>query len=216
MSDDTLRQHVIDELEFEPAVHAAEIGVAVEDGVVTLSGHVASFTQKLAAERAVWRVKGVRAVAQEIQVHFPEDKKHGDDEIARRAADILAWDTMLPHDAIRVQVQDGWVTLTGELEWNYQRDIAQNDVRRLGGVKGVVSHLTIRPRTSAADVRASITAALHRHAGVEVDRIAIHIREDGTVCLDGTVGSARERRAIVSAAWRAPGVHAIDDRLRIG
>jgi len=216
MNDKTLRQRVIDELEFEPSVHAAGIGVAVDGGVVTLSGHVPSYAQKLAAERAAWRVKGVRAVAQQIDVHLPEDKKHGDDEIARRALAILAWDSMLPDDAVRVKVQDGWVTLSGELDWNYQRDIAVTDVHRLGGVKGVINELTIRTRASASDVQSSIADALRRHAALEARHVAIGVQPDGTVVLDGIVASADERKEVVRAAWRAAGVHAVEDRLRIG
>lgn len=216
MNDQALRQRVIDELEFEPSVHAAGIGVAIDGGVVTLSGHVPSYAQKLAAERAAWRVKGVKAVAQNIVVHLPQDRKHGDDEIARRALAILAWDSMLPEDAVRVKVQDGWVTLTGELDWNFQRDVAVTDIHRLGGVKGVINELTIRPRANASDVQASIADALQRHAEIEARHVAIGVRADGTVVLEGIVASAEERKQVVRAAWRAAGVHAVEDRLQIG
>jgi len=215
MKDIELRQYVIDELEFEPSLNAAEIGVAVDAGVVTLSGHVPCYAHKLAAEKAAWRVKGVKAVAQEIQVRFPEDKKHNDDEIARRAVDILGWDSMLPREAIRVKVQDGWVTLAGELDWNYQRDIAENDVYRLGGVKGVHNTIQIRRHADPVDVKTKITEALKRHAEVEADHVDVSVRGTGTVCLTGEVGSAVERRAAVNAAWRVQGVQAVVDGLRI-
>src|SRR5579883_3242924 len=120
-SDLQLRQDVLDELDFEPAVNAAHIGVAVADGVVTLSGHVGSYAEKLAAESAARRVKGVRAIAQEIEVRYPSDKKTADDEIAARILSLLRWNTVVPADSIQVRVQDGWVTLTGQVDWQFQR-----------------------------------------------------------------------------------------------
>lgn len=185
MNDKELRQYVIDELDFEPSVESAHIGVAANDGVVTLSGHVPSYSQKLAAEAAAWRVKGVKGVAQEIDVHFATDKKHADDEIAHRAVHVLAWDSMLPHEGIRVKVQDGWVTLTGDVEWNYQRDIAAIDVRRLGGVMGVLNNIALKPRGSASDVSRHIDDARQRHVEVEAGRVAVTVRDGGTVRLDG-------------------------------
>ena len=216
MNDKELRQYVIDELDFEPSVDAARIGVSASDGIVTLSGHVGSYAQKLAAEEATWRVKGVKGVAQEIDVRFEDEKKHADDEIAHRAVQILAWDSMLPHGVIHVRVQDGWVTLTGELDWNYQRDIAVNDVRRLGGVKGVVNNITLKPRASAADVHSHITDALKRHAAVEADHVTVSVRDGGAVHLEGEVDTWEERRAAVDAAWATPGVQSVVNRLQIG
>ncbi|HEY5613144.1 MAG TPA: BON domain-containing protein, partial [Lysobacter sp.] len=119
MNDKELRQNVIDELDFEPSIDSSDIGVAVEKGVVTLTGHVSTYTQKLAAERAVWRVKGVKAIAQEIEVRIPSETKQTDDEIAKRAVNMLAWNAAVPRDTVHVKVQKGWVTLTGELNWNY-------------------------------------------------------------------------------------------------
>jgi osmotically-inducible protein OsmY len=128
MSDLTLRQDIVDELEFEPRVDAANIGVAVTKGVVTLTGHVSSYAQKIAAEAAARRVKGVRAIAQEIEVRFPFEKKDADDEIAKRVVDILQWDSMVPDEAIQVSVQRGWITLTGTVDWQYQRMAAEAEV----------------------------------------------------------------------------------------
>ena len=215
MNDKQLRQNVIDELDFEPSIHSANIAVAAEAGVVTLAGHVPSYAQKFAAERAAWRVKGVKGVAQEIAVRFPEDRKDNDDEIAQRAINILAWDSLLPHDAVRVQVQDGWVTLTGELDWNYQRDFAAADVRKLGGVFGVINNITLKPTTKAVDVKQHITDALKRHAEVEASRVQVSVREGGIVQLEGEVDNWDERQAVAHAAWSTAGVHEVDNRLRI-
>ncbi|HTD28377.1 MAG TPA: BON domain-containing protein [Xanthomonadaceae bacterium] len=216
MNDKQLRQDVIDELDFEPRVHSADIGVVVEKGVVTLTGHVPNYSHKLAAERAVWRVNGVKAVAQEIQVRVAGDKLHNDDEIARRAIKILAWDTLLPRDAVRVQVQDGWVKLSGTLDWNYQRESAEEDVRKLGGVLGVSNDISLSPAAQAIDVKQLITDALNRHAEVEASRVTVSVQEGGTVGLEGDVDNWDERQAVVRAAWSAAGVRAVVDRLRIG
>jgi len=215
MNDKLLRQDVIDELDFEPRISTADIGVTAENGVVTLSGHVPSYAQKLAAETATWRVKGVKAVAQEIEVRFPGAKKHHDDEIAHRAASILGWDSMLPHDTIHVRVQNGWVTLTGELEWNFQRDIAANDVHRLGGVIGVINNITLKPRTSAIDITQHIADALKRHAEIEAARVDVFVRNGDTVLLEGVVDNWDNRRAAANAAWSTPGVHYVENHLRI-
>jgi osmotically-inducible protein OsmY len=216
MKNQELRQNVIDELDFEPSIHSADIGVAAENGVVTLTGHVPCYAQKLAAEQAAWRVKGVKAVAPEIQVRFVGDKMHNDDEIAHRAVSILNWDSLLPHNAIRVTVQDGWVTLSGQLDWNYQRDIAENDVRRLGGVVGVINDISLKQVTRTVDVKQLIADALQRHAKIEARHVSVSVHDGGKVRLDGEIDSREEHQAIVRAAWSAAGVHAVDDRLRIG
>jgi len=131
MNDKELRQNVIEELDFEPSIESANIGVAVENGVVTLSGHVPDYAQKLAAERTTWRVKGVKAIAQELQVRFPEELQYSDDEIAQRALSSLQWNVVVPRDGVQVRVQNGWVTLTGELDWNYQRDAAVSFMKQI-------------------------------------------------------------------------------------
>lgn len=215
MNDKELRQNVIDELEFEPSIDSADIGVAAESGVVTLSGHVPSFAQKLAVERAVWRVKGVKAVAQEIEVRLPSDKQVADDQIAQRALNILAWSTMVPHDAVQVKVTDGWVTLRGKVNWYYQRNAAESEVRKLSGVKGVINDIALAPAVQPGDVRQRILDALKRHAEVESSRIRIEVREGGTVCLEGEVDNWDERQAVGRAAWSAAGVHSVDNRIRI-
>src|SRR6516162_8925706 len=139
-----LRENVVDELEYEPSIDAAHIGVAADKGLVTLTGHVASYAEKQAAIAAVRRVKGVRAIAEEIEVRYPYQKTP-DDEIAKRAIDILAWDTMVPSESIQIMVHDGWVTLTGSVDWHYQKKHAEEDVRRLSGVRGVTNAVEIKP-----------------------------------------------------------------------
>ena len=154
MSELQLRQDVLDELEFEPSVDAAHIGVAVEKDVVSLSGHVASYAEKLAAVTATRRIRGVRAIADEIEVRHPSDKKRSDDEIAKRAIVILDWDTVVPSGAVQVIVRGGWVTLTGKVDWQYQKKAAEECVRKLSGLQGVINNIEIRPHVKAQDVQA--------------------------------------------------------------
>jgi osmotically-inducible protein OsmY len=215
MNDKELRQNVLDELEFEPSIDATDIGVAVEKGVVTLTGHVSSFWQKTVAERAVWRVKGVKAIAQELSVRYPNDKKVADDQIAERALNLLAWDASIPEDSVRVKVQNGWVTLEGEVNWQYQRVTAETDIRKLSSVVGVSNNITIKSRPQAPDLRRRIEDALKRNAEIEAKQISIDIRDNGVVRLQGHVESWDELQAIKAAAWSAPGVSMVDDRITI-
>ncbi|HKY17489.1 MAG TPA: BON domain-containing protein [Rhizomicrobium sp.] len=215
MNDSILRQNVIDELEFEPAVDAAHIGVAVEDGVVTLSGHVGSYAEKLAAEKAVKRVKGVRALAEGIKVRFPEDKKTSDDEIAHRAITILKWSAVVPPNAVMVKVQDGWVTLSGEVDWQHQRWTAENLVRRLSGIHGVMNSIKLKHKVEPRDVKRKIENALRRSAEIVSERIQVSVEDGRSVALDGSVHDWEERDAVERAAWSVPGVTRVIDRLRI-
>lgn len=215
MSDNILRQNIIDELEFEPAVDAAHIGVAVEDGVVTLSGHVGSYAEKLAAEKAAKRVKGVRALAEGIKVRFPEDKKASDDEIAHRALTILKWSAAVPQNTVMVKVQDGWVTLSGEVDWQHQRWTAENLVRRLSGIHGVLNSITLKQKVEPRDVKRKIEDALRRSAEIASERIQVSVEDGRSVALDGSVHDWEERDAVERAAWSVPGVTRVIDRLRI-
>lgn len=209
-----LQQRVIDELEFDPAVKAEHIGVAVHDGVVALSGHVESFAEKFAAERAARRVKGVKAVAEELDVHLPADHKTSDDEIAARALKILAWDMIVPADRIAIKVERGIVTLTGEVDWQFQRAEAERDVRKLGGVRAVINEITLKPALTAEDVQTVIRAALERHAEIEADHISVGV-ENGKVTLSGRVTAWSEREAAERAAWSLPGVREVEDRIEL-
>lgn len=214
MSDKTLRQQLIDELDFDPSIDSAHIGVAVDKGIVTLSGHVRSYAEKVAAERAVARVKGVRAIAQEIEVRYPNASRTSDDQIAERAVNILAWDTQLPDGVIHVRVTKGFVTLTGTVEWQYQRAAAEAAVRRLSGVVGVSNLIELRPQARAVDVRKKILDALKRAAELESSGIEVDVA-DGKVTLHGRAKTWSERNLIERAAWSAPGVRMVEDRITL-
>ncbi|MGL5117156.1 MAG: BON domain-containing protein [Beijerinckiaceae bacterium] len=215
MSDRNLHQAVLDELEWDPAVNAAHIGVIAENGVVTLTGHVGSYAEKIAAEAAVKRVTGVRGVAQEIEVRYPMERKTADDQIARRALDILSWSTTIPSEKIQVKVQDGFVTLSGDANWWYQKLDAENAVRKLSGVKGITNNITVKPRVAAMDVKQRIETALKRNAEVEADSIQVSV-SGGTVTLDGKVKAWYERDLAEQTAWSAPGVSVVNDRIAVG
>lgn len=210
MSNDIqLQQRVIDELEFDPGVNAAHIGVAVNDGVVILSGFVESYSEKHAAESAARRVRGVKAVAQELSVRLPGDKKLADDEIAARAVKLIEWDLRLPRETIAVTVEHGVITLSGEVDWNFQRREAEADVRKLGGVVHVINELRVRPRVQVADVQQRIQAAFERAADLDAAGVTVKVEEDGTTVLRGKVATLKERTAAEDAAWAAPGVTAV-------
>jgi osmotically-inducible protein OsmY len=208
-----LRQNVLDELEFDPSIDAAHIGVAVDKGAVTLTGHVANYAEKQAAIAAVGRVKGVHAIADNIEVRCPSDKKTSDDEIARRAVDILEWDSRVPGNSIQVMVRDGWVTLTGSVDWQYQKKHAEEDIRKLSGVHGATNNIEIRPGVQANDVKQRIEQALKRNAVIEANAIRVSVPEKNKVVLEGKVSSWGERYAVETAAWSAPGVNSVEDRM---
>lgn len=214
MSDLTIRQHVLDELEFDPRLDAAKIGVAVKDGIVTLMGQVGSYAEKVAAERIAQRVKGVRGLAQELEVRFPANKKTEDDQIAERALKIISWDSTIPSGGIHVKVERGWVTLTGEVEWNYQRMSAENAVRKLSGIVGVTNSITVRPLVDVSDIKLRIESALKRNAEVEADAIKIAVT-GGKVTLEGKVHAWYERGIVERAAWAVPGVVTVEDHLKV-
>lgn len=214
MHDTDLRDQILDALEFEPSIDAADIGVAVEDGIITLTGHVPSYSQKITAERIVSRVKGVRGIAQEIEVRPVGTHLTADDEIAKRAVEVLRWNTSVPHDAIQVKVSRGRVTLTGEVDWRYERDAAERAVQHLKGVTGVYNQIDVRAKTTPADVHDRIARALRRDAELEAAAIKVEVM-DGIVRLNGDVHSYHERREAEKAAWAAPGVRSVEDRLRV-
>jgi len=215
MNELRLRNDILDELAYEPVVDAAHIGVAVDENVVTLSGHVSSYAQRLAAVSAVRRVKGVHGIADEIEVRYSPDEKTFDDEIAKRAINMLAWDSVVPSDSVQVTVHDGLVTLTGKVNWQYQKSSAERDIRKLSGVRGVINNIEIEPHAKAENVRSKIEAALKRHAEVEAKHIRVTVRDDSEVLLEGKVQSWDEKVAVENAAWSAPGVKNVRDRLTI-
>jgi osmotically-inducible protein OsmY len=213
MSSLQLRQDVLDELEYEPSIDAAHIGVAADAGVITLTGHVASYAEKRATIAAARRVKGVRAIAEEIEVRYPSNNKTSDDEIAKRAIAILGWGTMALSDSIQVMVHNGWVTLTGSVDWHYQKVQAEEDIRKLSGVRGVTNTVEIKPSVQAEGIRRKIEEALRRHAKIEADAIRVAVHDRNKVVLEGKVDSWDERHAVESAAWSAPGVKSVEDRM---
>ena len=215
MDDKGLRQNIIDALDWDPSVDSANIGVAVGDGVAVLSGHVPNYAQKLSADRIAKRVKGVTAIADEIEVRWPGAHGVTDEDIARRAVQMLNWDVVLPDDAVKVKVSRGWVTLEGQVDWDYQRRGAESDVRKLSGVLGVINQITLKTRVQPGDVSHRIQAALQRDAQLEAGRVRVSVL-DGKVTLEGKVHSWHERDEVERAAWSAPGVCAVEDRVSIG
>lgn len=216
MDDSTLKQDIIDELDFEPSIDAADIGVAVASGVVTLTGHVPTYAQKSTVEDVVRRVKGVKGIAEEIEVRPFGTNRTADDEIAKRAINSIDWNTSVPDDAVQVKVQKGWVTLTGKVEWQYQKMAAADAIRDLAGVIGVQNDISVKAHASAFDVKQRIEGALKRSAEVEAQAIRVNVLDGGKVTLEGHVHDWSERSAASRAAWAAPGVNMVDDRLTIG
>ncbi|MBE7196463.1 MAG: BON domain-containing protein [Parafilimonas terrae] len=214
MGDKLIRQNVIDELDFDPSIEAANIGVAVENGIVTLTGHVGSYTERVAAEKAAQKVRGVRGVVEEITVRFSGQAPPRDEDLAHRAVQMLDWSSTVPKGAVQVKVQDGWVTLTGKVGWQYQKEEAYRAIRRLAGVAGIVNSVEVTPKASVPDVRAKIMAALKRHAELEADAIKVTVK-DAKVVLEGKVNAWYERQLAENAAWSAPGFRSVDDRLTL-
>lgn len=212
-NDNELQRAVQEELSWEPSVTAAHIGVTAKAGVVTLSGHVGNFANKYAAERAPRRVKGVMAVAEEIEVHLPTDAKRSDDEIAAAAIERLAWDVSIPRDAVKVKVEKGRLTLTGEVRSFYQKEAAQQDVRRLFGVTSVSNLIAIKARPDAIAISDDITQALHRK-WFDPKMVKVSA-QGGKVRLTGTVHSPYERRLAVDTAWAAPGATSVENDISI-
>jgi osmotically-inducible protein OsmY len=213
-SDTELQKDVIAELKWEPRLREDEIGVTVRDGVVTLTGFVPDYAQRRVAAKAAERVVGVRAVAQELMVKVPQPFHRSDTELAHQVVNALAWDIEVPDDKIKARVQDGWVTLEGDVDWQYQRSSAERAVRYLTGVKGVNNFINIKPHASPYDVAQHIKAALHRTAEADAKKIQV-TAADGKVTLTGTVRSWPERAEIERAAWSASGVTSVDDRLAV-
>lgn len=217
MDDIALRRAVLDELESEPSVDAAHIGVAAEGGVVTLTGHVHSYAEKIAADRAVRRVRGVRAIAQEIEVRPPGEQGLSDDEIARRVLDVIAWNAAVSADTVAVEVQKGWVVLAGEVNWNFQRAAVEAAVRGLSGVVGISNRIALKVGTPATEgaVRKKIKDALGRKAELDAGRIRVSVRDGDTVTLEGEVQTLEECWLLERAAWSVPGVRRVEDRLTV-
>lgn len=214
MTDKDLKLHVQSALDWEPSLDASDIGVSVDEGVVTLRGNVTSYPEKVAAERAALKVYGIKGVANDLTVHLVGDFERTDTEIAQAAVAALKWNTVVPADRVTITVTNGWLTLHGTLDWQYQKDAAARTVRALRGVKGVSNDVTVQPRVKTIDVRDKIEAAFKRSAEIDARRINV-TASDGRVVLSGNVHSWAERQEAERAAWAAPGVKQVDDRLTV-
>ena len=213
--DINLRKDVLEELEWDPSIDARTIGVAVEDGIVALTGHIPSYAAKTTAERIVKRVHGVVGVANDIEVKLASSLERDDVDVARSAVNALEWNVSVPKNRIKVAVTKGWVTLDGSVEWYYQKRAAEDAIMVLAGVRGVTNNITVTSRqVRVEDVKGKIEAALKRSAEVDSKKISVQA-SDGKVTLTGTVRSWVERQDAVSAAWSAPGVMNVVDEIRI-
>ncbi|SOE87643.1 Osmotically-inducible protein OsmY, contains BON domain [Burkholderia sp. YR290] len=214
-SDMQLKKDVEQELEWDPSITAAGIGVEVRDRIVTLAGHLGSFAEKLAARCAAQRVEGVKGVVVELDVRLPSDDTRSDEEIAAVVRSVLDWTAGLSEKAVKVTVEKGCVTLSGDVDWGYQLKVAEDAVVRLRGVVTVINQIDVRGNVSAGDIAGKINAPLQRHAEDEARHIDVRVSE-GTVTLRGKVGSFPERSIACNAAWSAPGVRNVIDHLSIG
>ena len=214
MNDKQLQQAVTDELTWEPSVTSEHIGVTAREGIITLSGHVPSYWEKRAAETAATRVKGVKAVAEEIKVKLFGGNIWEDDKIAERGLQHLASDGSVPNDKIKLAVEKGWVTLTGEVDWNYQKTAAEYTVHRLKGVVGVTNDIKIKPHVKAFEVREKIEKALTRVASFEAQDLSI-TTDGGKVTLGGKLDNWYERDLAETAAWSVPGVTHVQDKISL-
>jgi osmotically-inducible protein OsmY len=210
-----LQRDVLEELKFEPSIREAEIGVAAKGGVVTLTGIVDSYAEKFSAERTAERVGGVKAVADELKVKLPGSHQRSDTDIAHAAVNALRWDIQVPDDRIKATIEDGWIALEGEVEWQYQKWAAEGAVRNLTGVKGVTNLIAVKPKkASSFEVGQKIKDSMRRHAERDADRITVESK-DGLVTLRGTVSSYAERQDAERAAWQAPGVTKVADLIAV-
>jgi osmotically-inducible protein OsmY len=214
MTDRELQKHVQNALDWEPSVDAAEIGVSVDDGVVTLRGDVRSYADKSAAERVSLAVYGVKAVANDLKVRLPNGQHRTDTDIAQAVLSALKWNSIVPDEKIAVAVSNGWVTLKGEVDWEYQRAAAARAVRDLTGVTAVTNAVRVKPHVNMMDVKTKIEAALKRSAEIDARRINVDVT-DGKVVLSGNVHSWFERSEARHAAWAAPGVREVEDHIAV-
>lgn len=211
-SDSSLQHDVLEEFAWDPMIDHAHIGVTAENGIVTLTGHVPDYTQKLAAEKAARRVMGVRAIAEEIEVRFLGEPQSADSEIAQRILSMLSWSVAVPHDKLSLKVEHGWVTLSGKVEWNYQKTAAHRTAGAIAGVKGVSNQIEVEESASAFDVRDRIMSAFKRSSAVDANAINVAV-SGGTVKLSGQAHGWNERKDAENAAWSARGVTDVQDNI---
>ncbi|MDP4076380.1 BON domain-containing protein [Acidovorax sp. A1169] len=213
-TDTQLQQDVLAELKWEPAVTAPGIGVEVKNGIVTLAGEVGSYAEKLAAESATQRVYGLKALTTELKVKLAGSSKRTDADIAEAVENLLQWTTWVPENSVKVLIEKGWVTLSGTVDWQFQRQAAANCVRQLSGVTGVRNQIALKPHLSISGIKADIEAALKRGAAADAKKISVTI-DGANVILTGKIQSWREREAANSSALGTPGVHSVVDKMTL-
>jgi osmotically-inducible protein OsmY len=213
-TDSEIQRDIEDELRWDPSLDNDDIAVTVRDGVVTLAGYVKSYLDKWHAERVASRVKGVKAIANDLNVKLPSSSERPDPDIARAAVDALKWNIAVPADRIQVKVDKGWLTLEGDVDWHFQREAAERSVRSLTGVKGVTNLITVRARPTPQDVKQKIKEALERSAQFDADRITVEV-DGNKAILKGTVRSYAEKRDAERAARNAPGITEVDNKLTV-
>jgi osmotically-inducible protein OsmY len=209
-----LQKKVLEAMDWEPSLDATRIGIAASGGVVTLTGQVPSYADRLAAERVVKRIVGVKGLANDLDVRLPGDARRTDTDLATAAVKALEWDVQVPHQLVKPRVADGWITLEGQVEWQFQREAAERAVRHLLGVRGVSNQIILTAKVTPTDLKNRIEAALKRNAELEARKIKVETK-GGTVVLDGFVHSWAERDEAERAVWSAPGVMAVEDHLAV-
>ena len=213
-TDAQLKKDITDELEWDPSINATHVGVAVQKGVVTLTGHIETYAEKAAIERVVQRVEGVRAIALELDVKLAPNHQRSDTELAEAVQNALTAQALVPAERLSMKVEHGWVTLSGEVDWDYQRSNAERVVHQLMGVVGVSNRITLKPKTIPTDINNRIKDALARQAEREARNIEVSIA-GSTVTLRGTVHSWAERNAAQGAAWSAPGITLVVNEVKV-
>lgn len=209
-----LQKRVLDALDWEPGLDAKQIGVAASGGVVTLTGLVRSYADRLTAERVIKRLAGLKAIANDLEVALPGDARRSDGDLAAAAVRALEWDVQVPNQLVKVRISDGWLTLEGEVEWQYQRQAAERAVHQLQGVRGVSNQITLKARVTPNDIKNRIEAAFKRTAELDARKIRVEA-VGGKVVLEGAVHSWAEREEAEEAVWGAPGVTAVEDHLAV-
>lgn len=213
-TDSEIQKHVMDELSWLPFLNAHEIGVAVKDGIVTLSGTVDTYSKKVAAEAATQKIEGVKAIAEEIQVRLGHEDNKTDAEIASAVINALKWNNAMKKSEIKVEVEKGWVTLSGNVEWDFQRNSAVHTVQDLTGVAGIFNNIVVRSSVQPKDVENNIMAAFHRSAAIDAKKLNIEVN-GSAVTLSGKVRSYAEKRDAEKAVWFVPGINRVDNKIEI-